>query len=469
MKGLIYLFFIGLSCCSFRVQSQTQIEAQTQILSFEEYLGYVKKYHPVMKQADLVLSSGEANLLKARGGFDPKIEVDYSRKKFKGTEYYDVFNTTFKVPTWYGIEFKANYDNNTGYYLDPSLTVPEDGLYSAGVSFSLAQGLLIDDRMATLKKAKFFKSQTEAERNLLINDVLFEASKAYFYWLQAVTELQIYESFLENAKIRMDAVARHVSEGAEPEIDLTEARITYQNRQLGLEAANLYVRKASLALSNYLWINDIPMELQDGILPERPSVQTLQSSLLIENLQNNSELLEAHPKVQSLDAKIGQLGVDQFLKKTKLLPKLDLQYNFLTQDVDRLDSFNTANYKAYVNFSMPLFLRKERGDLRLSKLKLQDAKLDRMNTVLKIQNKAESIQAEITSLDTQNELVRSMVTDYETMVKAEERKFEVGESSLFLINSREQKLIDAQLKENDLITKRLEAVAKLYNSLGLSI
>ncbi|MDW5288467.1 TolC family protein [Formosa sp. PL04] len=462
----LVLFILG-SGFSFSVIGQTQMPSE--VLTFEEFLGYVKKYHPVMKQADIALSSGEANLLKARGGFDPKIEVDYSRKTFDGTEYYDIFYSTFKIPTWYGIEFKANYENNTGYYLNPSLTVPEDGLYSAGVSFSLAQGLLIDDRMATLKKAKYFKEQTLAERDLIINNVLFEASKAYFNWVQASKEQLIYNSFLENAQTRLTAIERSVSVGDLAEIDITEARITYLNRQLGLEAANLETTKTKLELSNYLWINDIPMEIQAGIYPEAPSLENLRSSLQLEHIENKEVLLDLHPKVMSLNAKIEQLDVDKFYKKTKLLPKLDLQYNFLSQDADQLDSFNTANYKAYVNFSMPLFLRKERGDLQLAELKLQDAKFDRLSAILNIKNKTESIQAEIKSLALQNEIVTIMVTDYETMVNAEERKFDLGDSSLFLINSREQKLIDAQLKANNLATKHLIAIAKLYNSLGLSI
>jgi len=72
-------------------------------LTYQEYIGYVKKHHPVMKQANLTLSKGEANLLKSRGGFDPKIEIDYNTKEFKDTEYYNLLNATFKIPTWYGI------------------------------------------------------------------------------------------------------------------------------------------------------------------------------------------------------------------------------------------------------------------------------------------------------------------------------------------------------------------------------
>ncbi len=81
----------------------------TLVLSFNEFLGYVKKYHPIARQAEMQIGIGQANLMRSRGGFDPKIEVDYERKQFKGIEYYDRFNATFKVPTWYGIELKGTF------------------------------------------------------------------------------------------------------------------------------------------------------------------------------------------------------------------------------------------------------------------------------------------------------------------------------------------------------------------------
>ena len=52
--------------------------------------------------------------MKARGGFDPKIEVDYDRKEFKETEYWDRLNATFKIPTYFGIELKGNFEQNEG-------------------------------------------------------------------------------------------------------------------------------------------------------------------------------------------------------------------------------------------------------------------------------------------------------------------------------------------------------------------
>ncbi len=64
-------------------------------------------------------------------------------------------------------------------------------------------------------------------------------------------------------------------------------------------------------------------------------------------------------------------------------------------------------------------------------------------------------------------MIEDIVADYQTMLSAEERKFEVGESSVFLINAREQKLIEATLKANTVGIKYLNANATLFNSLGL--
>jgi len=115
MKKLIQnsiLFLILVATES--VLSQNSKEMGT--LSFETYIAYVKQHNPLMKKANLRLSLSEATLLKARGGFDPKIAVDYERKKFKETEYFNQFSSTFKIPTWYGIGFNAKYEENTGAY-----------------------------------------------------------------------------------------------------------------------------------------------------------------------------------------------------------------------------------------------------------------------------------------------------------------------------------------------------------------
>lgn len=443
-------------------------QSDQEVLSFEEYMGYVKTFHPLVKQAQLVLTEGEANLLKARGAFDPKLEVDFNRKTFESTDYFNTMTAAFKIPTWYGIEFKAQFEEADGFYLNPQNTVPEDGLYTAGVSVSLAQGLFINDRMAALKQAKYFMGQRKADQDLLVNQVLYEASLAYFNWLKAYNNYRIYDEFLNNAQVRFQAIKQSVERGDKAAIDSVEAGITVNSRKLSIEKARLSFNKASLKLSNYLWLdNNLPLELKENVIPDENTLDMANQVLGLNESINMDTLVPQHPKMLSLDYKFKQLEVDKKLKLNKLLPTLNLEYNFLSEQTVP-NTFNTANYKSGLYFRMPLFLRKERGDFNLAKLKLQDLTYEIASTQVAITNKVKAMQQELSSLEKQQILVKNVVSNYDQMLKAEERKLELGDSSLFLINSRENALMDAQLKAVDLEYLFLEAKANMFNNLALN-
>ncbi|PTM09829.1 MAG: transporter [Bacteroidetes bacterium] len=436
------------------------------VLRFDEYLGYVKSYHPIVKQATLIIDESQAKLMKARGAFDPKMEVDYDRKTFKGSEYYDKLNASFKIPTWYGIELKANFEENEGLFINPEGVLPQDGLYSAGVSFSVAQGLLINERMASVKQAKLFKEQAKADRDILVNNILYEASLVYFNWLKVYNEVRVYDDFLVNAKLRFNGIKKSVEEGEIAAIDSIEARIILNDRHLNLEKSKIKLTKASLELSNYLWLdNNIPVELQPNVIPDIDSEAIIDNSLQVSEFALGSFNIEEHPKLQSLGFKYDRLNIDRRLKANMLLPQIDLQYNFLSQTPEMANSFNTVNYKTGISMSFPLFLRKERGDLKLAKLKMADLEYEINSSKVIIKNKINAIKQELESYVLQNNLTTTIVQDYEALVIAEERKFAMGESSLFLVNTREGKLIDAKIKAIELQNQYFSTKALLFNSL----
>lgn len=454
---------------SFGVFGYAQTNDLSNVLRFDEYLGFVKQFHPIVKQAELVLDESQAKLLKSRGAFDPKFEVDYNRKKFKNLEYYDKLNGTFKIPTWFGVELKATFEENSGQYLNPEAFVPDDGLYSAGLSVPLGQGLLINNRMASLKQAKLFREQAKADRDIYVNNILFEASLVYFKWLKAYNEFLLFEAILVNAEQRFSGVKKGVEVGENAQIDATEARIAVNNRKLGLEQSRVKLMKAALELSNYLWLeNNIPVELQPNIVPDVNSEPIVDAAFSINQLQSETAILESHPKMMSLDYKLQGLEVDKRLKSNKLLPKINVEYNFLSESPEMARTFNTAEYKSGLNVSFPLFLRKERGDLKLAKIKLQDTEFERDATRVNLENKIKALKQELDSYVKQNEITTEMVSDYELMLQAEERKFQLGESSLFLVNSRESKFIDGQLKAIEIQNKFFNTKAKLFNSLAVN-
>ena len=459
MKSKLFYIFIFI-CSSMNLFGQNNPTEFT----YNEFLGYVKKYHPLVKQADLKLNEAQANLMQARGAFDPKIEVDFNEKQFKDNQYYSILNSSFKIPTWYGIELKAGFDNSEGIYVNPENTLPNSGLTSFGISVPVGQGLFINQRMADLRKAKIARNLNVAERNLQAVEVIYEASVSYVNWKRSYDEVKLYETYLENALIRYNGVSKLIEEGDKPAIDSVEAGIAVKTRRLNLEDAKLKLTKAKLELSNYLWLeNNIPLELNDNLFPDATLSKTIKEVLQINELGTID--LDNHPKIQALDAKIALLKVDRKLKANALLPKLDLSYNYLSEP-SYIDNYRFEDYKIGVNFSFPIFLRKERGSLKLAYLKIQDSEFGLQLERKNLENKIKAQQQEITSLEKQREYIRKLIQDYNTLLNAEDRLFEMGESSLFVINSRENTLVSSQINEIALENRYLNAIIGLYKTLA---
>jgi outer membrane protein TolC len=439
MKNLFFIILI-FSLKSFGQEKPNEF-------SYNEYLGYVKKFHPLVKTANLELSKAQANLMMARGGFDPKIEVDFDKKQFKNSEYYSILNSSFKIPTWYGMELKAGFNQNEGAFLNPENTVPNPGLTSFGINIPLGQGLLINQRMADLRKAKLQIKLSNEERKLQAILVLYDASLAYFNWKKNFSEVKLYENYTTNAENRFNGIKKLIEQGDKPAIDSTEAGIIVKNRLLNLEDAKLKLMKSKLELSNFLWIeNNIPIELSENLIPEEKLGNTIQETLKTNDLLSQNLTIENHPKINVLQSKIAILNVERKLKANLLLPKIDFGYSYLSEP-SYINNYKFENYKIGLNASFPIFLRKERGNLKLAKFKVQETQFALDLEKIQLANKIAAQKIEITSLLKQKKIIDDLVKDNQTMLTSEERLFSFGESSLFLINTRENNLVSAQLSQ----------------------
>ena len=462
MKHLLFILVLIGTTIYGQSKSESTLPVNLKEMSYNEYLGFVKKYHPLVKNANLEISKAQANLMMARGGFDPKLQLDYNKKQFQGTEYYSIMNSSFKIPTWYGIDIKAGFDESEGYYLNPQNKTPSNGLTSLGISVPLGQGLLINQRMADLQKAKIQVKLSQAEQKLEAIAVLYDASVAYFNWKKNYEEKLLYEDYSINAQKRYDGIKSLIKEGDKPAIDSIEAGIVVKNRLLSLEDSKLKLTKAKLELSNFLWLeNNIPLELAEVIIPEKKLGQTIQETLNISDLANPRFSVLNHPKIEALQSKIDLLTVEKKMKANMLLPKIDVGYSYLAQPNPTTLNSND-NYKVGVDFYFPLFLRKERGSLKFAQYKIQESEFIRDLEKVQLTNKIIAQKIEIQSLTKQQKLIDKLVSDYDTMLKSEERLFTLGESSLFLINTRENNLVSAQLSQIALENRFFTSNSELY-------
>ncbi|MDZ7846574.1 MAG: TolC family protein [Owenweeksia sp.] len=145
----------------------------------------------------------------------------------------------FKVPTWLGLELNGGYEQNQGVLLNPEHSTPGNGLWYAGLSLALGQGLFIDERRAGLQQAQIYSQATETQRQQMLNTLLYKAGVAYWAWFESYNQLRVYQEALELTKTRLAAVRQGALLGDRAAIDTLEAGIQFQNRMLALEQAQL--------------------------------------------------------------------------------------------------------------------------------------------------------------------------------------------------------------------------------------
>lgn len=430
-----------------------QIDSST--LTLESVFDQVKKYHLMAGRALLQRDFAAAELLKAKGSFDPTAQSTISQKYFANKDYYSLINGEVRIPTWYGIDFKGGYDINRGIFLGNENKTPDNGLWYAGVSVPLGQGLWIDERRAQVKSARIGQNLAINQQQDMTNEVLFQTANVYWDWFRAYHVRQVLNEAVKNAKLRFEAVRTYAIKGDRPGIDTIEASIQVQNINLSLSQAEMELVKATNALSGQLW--DENMQNENLSIKKQPIDLTIVTKSIQDDVPkiNNNLIPESHPYLEVLRQKLRQLDVEKRLKQDKLKPKLNVQYNPHSEAFggNQTTHFSINNYKWGMEFKMPLFLRKERGDIKLADLKIQETDLMLRQKTNDIRIKFENYITEWRATLDQIEIFGKTVELYKQMLEAERRLFNIGESSLFVVNSREQAYINAQIKLTEIVAK----------------
>ncbi len=437
-----------------------------------DYYRIILAYHPVAAQAKNFSAMARSEIRTARGAFDPVLKAAYEEKKLNEKNYWNLWQSKLQVPVWFGADLKLAYDNSSGAFLDEEWRTPSGGLTYIGVTVPLGQGLLIDERRATLRQAQQLSRIAEAERVKVVNKLLLEAAKSYWEWYFTYNRLSFHEEALRLAQQRFEAIRERVIFGDLPAIDSLEAFIEVQNRINIRSQSLLEFSNARLIVSNFLWSDQqAPVELNASMIPMADeafadTLSAVQRDVLLETARLN------HPELEKINAKLTQLDIERRWAAEKLRPKLNLDYNFLRsgdqpwQESAGSWSLNN-NYKMGLTFSVPLFLREERGKFNLVKLKSTQTEFEKQQLSRDINTSVLTAWNELTLLQEQILVQEAQVLNSARMLEGEQFRFSNGESSIFLINTRENALINSRIKLAELKAKFAKSKAYLYWSAGV--
>lgn len=409
---------------------------------YNSFLLEVRKNNPLSEKANNSIEYGKLQLKAARGNYDPQLKSFVERKQFSSVDYFTFGTAELRQPLYTSQYLKVGYQYGQGIYLNPENSTPIIGLPYIGIEASLLQGLMFDKRRAEVLKAKHYSNYFDAEQKIQLNELMFTASNMYINALYTKKINRLYSYFADLANQRLKGISDLSEVGEKPAIDTVEAVIFLQGRLLDKQAGEIEMIKklnelCTLSPSSSNFLSNI--NLTDSL--------ELVYSLMFKAISKIITEQNTNPIIAQYIAKQKVLETEKRLKREMIKPALDVSYNFLNPSKEVIfPTLNTNNYKWSASFSFPLFLRKPRNEYKMAFLDAKNNELETMNKQNQINFKRKYIleAIQITAEQIMNAERASVYS--KLLVEAERLKFMNGESSLFLLNSRESKWLESELK-----------------------
>ena len=449
---LLFVFLLGSASLFAQVEDNR--------LSAEQFVHWVDKYHPVLKAVRNKLPIAKAELLKARGQFDPALVGNLSSKNAGDILYYSLPVVGLAIPTATPVDLEVNWSRADGTFVNPQNIMPDIGMFTVGGMVNLGNGLMTDERRTSLAIAKAGVDLTEAEAQLYRNKLLAEAAKDYWKWYEAYASLKAYESAVLAAKEVYDFTINSFNAGDVAAIDTLDARALLNTWTTDYYKARNDAIATLYKASNWLW-----NENQEAVLLK---AETTPMSTL-PHIQVELQLSEEHPLYVYNDNKEEQFRLKRQLAREYLKPKVAVGGSFiLPGDFTALPStedFSTNNRFLKAKVNMPLFMRTGRGYSKSQNLQLENFQLERKETENSWNNAMSAAAEGILQLEVA--LIASIKNQesLKLLLEAEQQKLELGDSELIKVNLRTSYYAKALIETAD-INAKLGAQKALWQQLS---
>lgn len=414
-------------------------------LTLDEVLRSSARAAPDIVAALARVRQAEGRALSAEGAFDTVFSVD-ARSRLAG--YYDGSEVTGKAErplTGNGGYLYGQYRNSRGdfpIYEDKAYT-NQLGEVKIGALYALLRDRMIDARRSTAQLAGNDIDIARFETRATAIGVQARAIEAYQKWVESGLKLQAYQALYDIAVERGNGIRRQVQLGAKPEILLTENEANMVKREALVAQARQEFRAAANKLS--LYYRDaagLPVLVDADRLP--PSAAAFDGM----NVDPFFEI-EERPDFGILLEEIEQASVKLALAENDLRPRLDLKGE-IAKDIGPAGAGGYSRSPLEVVFgvslTVPLQNRKARGKLTESRAKLDELSVKQRYLAEKIRAEVAGIGIEVDTARELADATRRQVALADRLAEAERRRFALGSSDFFLVNSREEAATDAAVK-----------------------
>ncbi len=438
------------------------------VVTVEEFTRRVAAHHPAVRQARLGVEQAREEQRVAAGGFDPTVAATWDRKTFGTVAYYDYMAAALTVPTPTGVDVKLGWERTGGRYAGLDRRTPAGGLLTAGLSIPLGQRIVTDERRTALAVARALRDGADADRDATVNRVLLQATRDYARWYEAERRVAVAREGVALAEFRLDAVRRRVIAGEAAPIDTAEALLETHRRRAQLVESAQGALAARLTAEAHLWdARGLPDTLPRGAAPSG----ALRDALLPDSAAVARWMAteaRAHPDVQRVEARVAQAAAQRRLAAQQVLPLAALELGALGAAGEPLapGADLADDLKVGLAVRTPLLFLRERGRAGAAGVRVEQQRVERDRARREVVVAARIALGEVGAVAAAADAQRAAVEQARLLVRGEQRRFEAGESTLFLVNQRERALLDEALRLAALEARALTARAELATALG---
>lgn len=412
--------------------------AQTTVLTLKDFLQMVERQHPSLQSANYEPDLAEAEVRNALGRFDPVLSLDYDTKRKSGLDKYSLLDGSLELPLDmpFGPRLKADYRRGSGFQIDPESTTSPSGEASFGIALPVFQGIFTDTRRNTLRKALLRPDIAKAQYAIERNGLLRSAALRYWDWCEATEQLVVADSLFKISLNRLDFIRRRAIAGETPSIDTVEALQETLRRQGDLVRAERIAQQSYIDMSSFLWDARQPIRLSsfkgEPLIVIDDGVPASDSSIRIARM--------LRPEIQRASFMVETTRFDSSLAAEYMRPFVEVSAGLVTYDVS---DAGKIDYKLGLKVQQPLFFRQAAAQVQTSTIAVDRAELSMLLVLRLIEIDAENAVVGLTKASERLVLAEREVEAAQTMVQAEQLKFQAGDSSQIIVNLRERFLGEA--------------------------
>lgn len=432
-------------------------------LTFSEVLRQVEENHPKLKSANAERRVSFAKFSEKQAAFDPMINANSDYLRYNSTSTPGKPRAAFQneanveMLTRSGIKFFGGTRLNLGGVKSPLSQTGTGGEWYGGMALPLMRDFRINPKIAAERQALIGMEIAETEFTAARLGLFVDAAESYWDWFAAQKRLEVNKNLLNIAQTRAGQIAERVRSGDLPPIDETEATQEVQRRLGNTIKAERDLQKSVYKLGLYLWTPaGTPDELPSGEkVPERLPMPILLMPTVIENGVRRA--LERRPEIANIELAADVSEVDAELAQNARRPNFDL---YLAPGRDfGTDAIGTT-MKFGVSYSFPVGRRAADAQLAAARLKLEKIGFEEQLIEQKIAVEVRDLANAVNTAYGRFLLAQRELELAAALERGERTRFELGDSTLFLVNQRERATAEAEIK---IIDVRAEYELSLVN------